>query len=379
MGNRSRKVTHARPPLASAAGFYAILLVNSLASGCSDGPRGEVGIYLDGAAGDGGDRSDSDANVDEGEQNGDGDSGACGASVKVVALRKPTTVWLVVDASYAMGDTDDANLGVGVTGWQALRRLLVGEDGLIPAFEEAVKFGIVFHAWSATSCPVQRTVAPVLDNADRIASMYPAEPLTQESGPVTYRGLAEVHDWLASNESEREGQQIVVIAKTPFLELACNQDVPPEGAPIGPAPDELGRMLTRDNLNDLVDLGVTAFVLRIPLRTVLDDAFDRELASIGGTGHPYAPKNAAALRTDFQGILRDSVSCEITLNGRVPTGDECLGTVEVDGVEVPCDAKDGFRLKDPSTLEFVGSACENLRDHPAAKVEANFPCGVILF
>ncbi len=91
------------------------------------------------------------------------------------------------------------------------------------------------------------------------------------------------------------------------------------------------------------------------------------------------PMDTAGLRADFERILRDSISCEVTLNGQVTEGLECEGTVEVDGVKVPCDPNDGWRLKDPRTLELVGKACSDLRGKPTAQIRADFPCGVILF
>ena len=39
---------------------------------------------------------------------------------------------------------------------------------------------------------------------------------------------------------------------------------------------------------------------------------------------------------------------------------------------------EGWRLKDPSTLELVGAACTTLKTTPNATLSASFPCGAIL-
>jgi hypothetical protein len=75
------------------------------------------------------------------------------------------------------------------------------------------------------------------------------------------------------------------------------------------------------------------------------------------------------------GILSGSVSCDVTLQGMVTPGQECTGTVTIGGAPVACNSPDGWKLKDPSTIEFDGASCQKLQNNPGAVVNASFPCG----
>jgi len=342
--------------------------------GC-DGRDGEVGIYVDdeSAEREGGQStaSDGDAQTDKG--NGDGDG--CGASADVKAVRKNTTVWLVIEATGSIADVNGPAFGYDVRGWTALREVLIGPQGLVPTFESVVEFGLVLHSGDTTSCPRLQTFEPALNAYAQLDALY---PLDQNDlwggfgGAVTYKALEFVEPRLKhkGTASPNLAPEALIIAKTTGESL-CASDA-------SNVPDR-AEQLVRAALQKIVAKGVSAFVVRVPLLTDTSIAFEDELAMIGGTGKAYTPMNTDGLRADFERILRDSISCEITLNGQVTEGLECEGTVEVDSVAIPCDPKDGWRLKDPRTLELVGKACSDLRAKPTAQIRADFPCGVILF
>ncbi len=352
----------------------AILPLAFIWLGC-DGRGGEVGTYVD--AGSGGQDSgkspagDGDAQTGDGDDDGDG----CGASADVKAVRKHTTVWLIIQADKLIADVNGPAFGYDVRGWTALREVLMGPQGLVPSFESVVEFGLVFHSGDNVSCPRLRTFEPALNAYAQLDALY---PLDQDElwggagGAVTYKALEFVDPRLKHNgtSSQDLAPEILIIAKTTGESLCT-----PDASNVPDRPEQL----VRAALQKVVARGVSAFVVRVPLLTDTSIAFEDELARIGGTGKAYTPMNTAGLRADFERILRDSISCEVTLNGEVTEGQECEGTVEVDGVEVPCDPKDGWRLKDPRTLELVGNACSDLRSKPTAQIRADFPCGVILF
>ncbi len=355
--------------------FVHLLPALSLLPGCAAGARGEVGIYVDA----GGDREG-----DVGSQSGDGgaspgldvDGGRCGASADVKAVRKPATVWLIVETSLAIADVNDEAFGRDVTAWTALREVLLGSQGLVPAFESVVKFGVVFHSASSTRiCPSLRVLEPALNNGAQLNAIYlrdSADFWGGTGGSVTYKALDFIAQHLGQTDSTTEdsSSEILIIAKTTGESLCAEDSSSVPGR---------ANQLVRERLTSVVAQKISAFVVRLPLLTDTSVAFENELARIGGTEKAYTPMNAAEMRLDFEKILRDSVSCEITLNGDVTDGSECQGTVEVDGVEIPCSSEDGWRLKDPRTIELVGSACTDLRSRPTAQIKADFPCGIILF
>ena len=102
-----------------------------------------------------------------------------------------------------------------------------------------------------------------------------------------------------------------------------------------------------------------------------------QVASTAGTGHPpFTPMSKDQLVETLRMILGEAISCDIVLNGSVSAGAECMGFVEMNMRDLPCNDADGWRLKDASTIELVGQACEDLKQLPAAVVNAGFPCGV---
>jgi len=81
------------------------------------------------------------------------------------------------------------------------------------------------------------------------------------------------------------------------------------------------------------------------------------IAQIGNTGvGTFTAQTTSDLQTALGQILTSIVSCDVALSGTVVAGQECQGTVDVDGTPVACDDSNGWKLKDPSTIELVGSA-----------------------
>ncbi len=348
----------------------------SLVFGCTgDAARGEVGIYGPpvGTRDDGG-RWQNDGGDSWSDAQGSG--GTCGASADVKAVRKPTTVWLIVETNSSLATQNIPAYGPGITTWTVLREILVGSQGLVPAFESVVKFGVIFHTGTTErACPSLRVLEPALNNGAAIDSLYPVdvrEFWNGSGGAITYKALETVGQYLTTSDDPpgMGAPTAVIIAKSSSESLCLADSSNDPGRP---------NEMVREALVRLVAQDVTAFVLRLPSEWDTVPVFEDELARIGGTGKAYTPLNTAQIQLDFEKILRDSVSCEVALNGEVMDGSECEGTVEVDGVAIPCGNDDGWRLKDPRTLEFVGSACTNLRSRPTAQIKADFPCGVIVF
>jgi hypothetical protein len=86
------------------------------------------------------------------------------------------------------------------------------------------------------------------------------------------------------------------------------------------------------------------------------------------------------------------VGCHVALQGTVTVGQECSGTVEQDGMALPCcqqtaqggvqcagsmtAAPDGWRLGDPHSIELLGAACAKFLLSSDAVLDARFPCAV---
>jgi hypothetical protein len=134
---------------------------------------------------------------------------------------------------------------------------------------------------------------------------------------------------------------------------------------------------------------IRTFVIAIGAATPEAQAHFKQVANAGQgkdpvTGDAVAiePSTPKQLLDALTQIVLDARTCTFTLNGKVQAGSEKLGTVTHNGAPVPFDdpgaPDEGWRLKDPSTLELVGDACKTLKSTPDATLSARFPCGAVL-
>ena len=99
----------------------------------------------------------------------------------------------------------------------------------------------------------------------------------------------------------------------------------------------------------------------------------------------FSANDVTALNTALSGILRDRISCDVTLNGSVPAGEEDTGTVILQAPggnqTLPLDADEngnGWILLNPTTIRLNGDACDTWKDGES-ELDINFPCGTIIF
>jgi len=161
-------------------------------------------------------------------------------------------------------------------------------------------------------------------------------------------------------------------------------DVPVQSDDAGPLVDPGYGIISDPTqpLDGIIDLGRDAAARGVKVFTLNMGDTNPEvvqahqlIAAAGNTGvGPFTPQTAADLQTALQQVLTSSISCDIALQGTVAAGQECTGTVTVDGHVVACDDPNGWKLKDPGTIEFVGTACTSLQANPQAAVKATFPC-----
>lgn len=134
---------------------------------------------------------------------------------------------------------------------------------------------------------------------------------------------------------------------------------------------------------------IRTFVIAIGAATPQAQAHFKSVANAGqgkdpNTGDAVAiePSTPKQLVDALTQIVLDARTCTFTLNGQVQAGSEKLGTVTLNGKTVPYDdpgaPDEGWRLKDPSTLELVGEACKELKATANATLAARFPCGAVL-
>ena len=163
-----------------------------------------------------------------------------------------------------------------------------------------------------------------------------------------------------------------------FADFASGQFA--DGGPTGETFLAQAERLTIDAIGALTEAGVKVYLFAPGYAVGGGNAayFDAALAATSTGGSVFTPSSAADLVATLRTILGGLLSCDITLHGTVRQGQECTGSVAIDGTSVACDSADGWKLTGPSTVELVGAACASLRSRPMANVTATFPCSAFV-
>lgn len=321
---------------------------------------------------------------------GTGDRQARGcASANVRASRVKPTVFFVVDGSGSMQD----DFG-GASRWVALREALMEPSGVIPTLESVVEFGMVIYdgaldPLSAVStgldaiipglgaviptggpmeCPRLATADPALDNFSTIDGMYPQQPLGGTT--PTHQALQWANDNLVDTDTVSLDMDI-----GPQYVILATDGAPNDFCDGGVGEDASSQVL--DAANAAAAKGVKMFVISLAGDDPNLQAHLEQVADIGGTGEaPFTPMSKDDLVNVLTQIIGGAVGCDIALNGAIQPGQECSGIVEVNGVSLPCNDPNGWQLKNESTIELVGTACDDFKGNVDALLHADFPCGV---
>jgi hypothetical protein len=126
--------------------------------------------------------------------------------------------------------------------------------------------------------------------------------------------------------------------------------------------------------------GIPVYVLAI---NVTSQHF-QDLAN-AGQGHqtgqpdiPYYPVSSAAqLQDAFQTIINGVISCDLTLTSSIDASQAGQGTVTVNGTDLVFGTD--WTLVNGNTIHLEGAACTSLKGAANPTVNAQFPCGAVIF
>ncbi len=296
----------------------------------------------------------------------------CADSV-VQTTRVTPTVVLIVDQSSSMEeDFDDG------TRWDVLRDfLLESPNGLIADLQSQVNFGLALY--SAVSggtsptplgeCPMVATVAPAANNFDAIAAVYSdAEPI--EDTP-TGDSIDRVLESFGYTDPDATRDPVVFVLATDGEPDRCEELDPQNG-------QEEALAAVRRAYQSRIRTYV------ISVGDEIGEQHQQDIANAGlgrGPGDPDAEYWRAGddqtLRAALTEIVGGQLGCEIQLNGRVPEGMACRGTVELNGDPLGCDDPNGWELLDEQHIRLLGTACDELKASDDVYLDVSFPCGVV--
>lgn len=293
----------------------------------------------------------------------------------------PTVLFLVDRSSSMEWEFRSTN----TARWDALSDALFGRDGgpdgLLPTLEDRVRFGMTLYTgWHddrpGAACPLLESVAPGFERAGALAALYRDHAPEPDSSTPT----AEAVDALvAATAPSPDGPTLIVLA-TDGAPNTCEE------------PTERDEAAQAGSVAAVERAREAGYETRVLSLADIGQKHSQDLANAGaglpvldayGPGDAratfYAPGDAEGLATDLGEIVQGTLSCEIEIDGRIDVTRACEGLVLLDGVEVPCDAPgSGWEVVDESTFVLRGEACEDLEAGRVTRVEARFPCGVVL-
>lgn len=319
--------------------------------------------------------------------------GAAGAQLRdgqcargdIVAQRVVPTIWLVIDGSgsmvQALGDSSR---------WDALRGALMDPAaGVVKQLEHEVSWGMImydgpgggpqplpdggiamFSTPPADTCPRLVSVEPAKDNFMAIDAMYPKEPLGGST--PTHKAIQAVVGHLPQGGMQQldthVNPTIVVLATDGAPNDFCSMAFfPPD-----PSPEVI------QGVQQLAQNEVKTYVISLAGDDQNLTQHLTQVAAAGGTMKPpFLPTDKDSLVQAFKDIIGPETSCDVVLNGKVKPGIECMGKIEINGVQLGCNDPNGWMLKDPSTVTIQGTACQMYKMDQSSVLHADFPCEAI--
>jgi hypothetical protein len=288
----------------------------------------------------------------------------------------------VADAG-TMGGGPPPMVPAGKTRWDAVRRALVDPtDGVVPKLQGLVKFGLAVFGTMQT-CPLPLGIIdPVLNNAPMITSGMPAMApgLFTPTGPALDMIVDRLPDpTLVPPDGHSVGPQIVVLATDGDPNTCGSTD------PLAFMPPTTNYQPSLDAANKLKAKHLRMFVISVG--NDAGKAHLQQMANIGAGMDPsaspgamvYYPENPAALAMTLSDLIGKELSCDVELKGKgVLKGQECKGTVMLNGATLECNGDNGWSLTDATHIALKGTACETFKAPAASMLHANFPCESVI-
>ncbi len=303
---------------------------------------------------------------------GAGGSNSCG-NVEVSFAPQTPSVVLLVDQSGSMNENFD-----GSARWDVVYDALMDPNGgVVQSLEGVVRFGLVLYTNDEDSgtCPdLIEVMPPALNNFAAIDAIYAQEQ--PEADTPTGESLQPVADALAA--FSEPGPQVIILA-TDGEPDTCAVPDPQNGQPEAIAAAQyafglgiqtviiaVGNQVSQTHQQDMANAGKG---LPVPAP---DPCNDPVLCA-----PTFEPATKQDMIDTFLDIVNGVRTCVFTLDGSVVDGRECDGVVTINGVSIPCNDPNGFRLNGPSVIEFLGDACDEIMNGDDPQIAASFPCDAI--
>ncbi len=314
-------------------------------------------------------------------QNPGGDSGVCAENKLKLGKVVPTVV-IIVDQSGIM--TSRMSNQDNTQRWDAVRNALMDPtNGVVKRLENEVIFGLALYTGikNPKQCPLVTTPTFKLGNHADIKAFYDAAK-PQDDTP-TGESFRQIVGLDAAGNAVPGGFALMPTQGPKIVILATDGD--PDSCA---NPDSNGTQPPKDlsyaALADGFKRGIPTYVIAVS-NEVSNDV-KRQLANAGaGIPAPYTAgntkfydsNNTNDLVTAFQQIIGTVRTCNFTLNGKVIEGQESKGKVTLNGKPLGYNDPNGWKLNNPSEVQLLGAACDEVKNNANAEIAATFPCNTV--
>lgn len=318
---------------------------------------------------------------DGGSRDGSGDD-MCNKVELAFETRIPT-VYVLVDRSSSMFER---NL------WNPLK---TGVLAVIRQLEKDVRFGFASYTGQAGG------VCPDLTKVDTVATgNYAAIQRAYDGVRMpTYKGetptslaIDEVAKLLNKEPAGPKYILLVTDGEADFCDdpnVTCSRDAvlsaaqAAYGAGIGTFIFSIGGQVDRMHLGDVANAGSGQPVTDRQQQVMYQCPNSKTTyESTSGTAPFFEPdvNDQATLVDTLTSVVTGARSCVFDLKGKVEIDLSLAdqGVIELDGVRVPYDAKDGYQLNTSTELELRGKSCERFRSPDPRRVFIDFPCEAVI-
>ncbi|HEX2879861.1 MAG TPA: hypothetical protein VHO25_10055 [Polyangiaceae bacterium] len=303
---------------------------------------------------------------------GGGTVGGGGASTaqecSLEATQAPATVELFVNRAGSMMAAFNENLDR----WNAVRNVLVGEMGLVAAYQAQLRFGLALYSGAEvgaeleTACPQLFTTPFDLNNYTAIHDTLMANEATGQNA-LGDALLAELERLQAVQNAARK---VIVLVGVGDPDTCID-------------PDSNGQMEPKEyalSAAQMVwDAGISIHAINVTSES-LDGQFMQDFAVAGAGGDPaatyYDGSDLTKLTAALQEIFDSLIPCDFQLSAAISDLGAAQGNVMLNGQPVTYQDGNGYVLLDPRTLRLQGLACDAIKA-PNAALQVSFPCNVI--
>lgn len=276
--------------------------------------------------------------------------------------------------------------------WDPLK---AGVLAVVQQLQDQIRFGFTSYTGQAgMQCPQLTTVVPVADkNYDAIKSAYDAvaKPTFKAETPTSL-ALAEVTKTLLQEPKKSPKFVVLVTDGDPDFcddpNVTCSRDAVVAavqaafGQGVGTFIFSVGGEVDKGHLGDVANAGVGLPVEDRQMAVHYQCPMATGTYSTPTGQAPYFEPDVndrAALVATLSKTIAGVRNCIFDLQGKVKIDLKLAdqGTVEIDGVRVPYDATNGYRMNSETQLELLGDACERLKRPDTMRIFIDFPCEAI--